>query len=223
MILSSSRQKLPLATMATLSLGLGSIFIDFHPAQAADFSFRGNFATDDEVQLFNFSVETTSTITLETLSYGGGTQADGTVIDSGGFDPILTLFDGSGNAIAGNDDNPFLRIPDSLLTGSISPGNYTVALTQYDNFFLGSLGDNISRGFALEGNPNFTSIFGCSNGQFCSFNGLNRTNEWAFDVLNVETAVTVQPSANVPEPTSILSLFTIGTWAVVSLQRQKRN
>ncbi len=86
MIISSFTQKLSLMALGTLSLGLGSVFIDFQPVQAADFSFRGNFSTDDEVHLFNFSVGATSTVTLKTLSYAGGTQADGTVISAGGFD-----------------------------------------------------------------------------------------------------------------------------------------
>ena len=230
MIISSFTQKLSLMALGTLSLGLGSVFIDFQPVQAADFSFRGNFSTDDEVQLFNFSVGATSTVTLKTLSYAGGTQADGTVISAGGFDPILALFDGSGNFIDGNDDGFFPNVEidpvtgveyDTFLQAPLDPGNYTVAISQFDNFFVGGLGDNISLGFDLEGDSTFTSTFGCSNGQFCDFTSDNRTNEWAFDVLNVETAVVVEPSANVPEPASILGLLTIGTLGVASLKRKK--
>ncbi len=110
---------------------------------------------------------------------------------------------------------------DTFLQAPLDPGNYTVAISQFDNFFVGGLGDNISLGFDLEGDSTFTSTFGCSNGQFCDFTSDNRTNEWAFDVLNVETAVVVEPSANVPEPASILGLLTIGTLGVASLKRKK--
>ncbi len=35
MVISSFTQKLPFVALGTLSLGLGSVFMDFHPAQAA--------------------------------------------------------------------------------------------------------------------------------------------------------------------------------------------
>jgi hypothetical protein len=62
------------------------------PAAAADFSFTGNFTQDDNVQLFNFVVGAPSSVTLRTWSYAGGTNAAGTTIARGGFDPILALF-----------------------------------------------------------------------------------------------------------------------------------
>lgn len=48
------------------------------------------------MQLFNFTVGASSTVTLVTKSYAGGILADGTVISACGFDPILTLFDSTG-------------------------------------------------------------------------------------------------------------------------------
>ncbi len=65
-------------------------------AAPQDFSFRGTFGADDEVALFDFTANGASTVTLRTYSYAGGTQADGTPIAAGGFDPILTHFDGTG-------------------------------------------------------------------------------------------------------------------------------
>ena len=67
-----------LASVATV--GLGS-----HPANADNFSFTGSFTNDSNVQLFNFSVAATSSITLRTFSYAGGTNSAGTVIPEGGF------------------------------------------------------------------------------------------------------------------------------------------
>ena len=71
---------------------------------ANDFSFTGTFADHNEVQLFTFSVGAPSTVTLTAWSYAGGTNAAGTVIPRGGFDPILALFDSSGLRINENDD-----------------------------------------------------------------------------------------------------------------------
>lgn len=62
------------------------------PAAAADFSYTGNLSDPNQVLLFNFNVGSTSQVTLRTYSYAGGTNAAGTVIANGGFDPILALF-----------------------------------------------------------------------------------------------------------------------------------
>ncbi len=82
-------------------------------ANAADFSFTGNFKDDNEVQEFNFTVaEAAADVTLRTWSYAGGTNAQGTVIERGGFDPIVSLFDGStGAQISDNDDGGLVPDP----------------------------------------------------------------------------------------------------------------
>lgn len=187
------------------------LFFDYSSAQGLDFSFRGTFEADDDVQLFNFTVESTSTVTLKTLSYAGGTQADNTVISAGGFDPILSLFDGSRNFIEGNDDGTYPYVAVDPVTGqtfdtffqeTLFAGNYTVAISQYDNFFSGGIGDNISLGFLRSGQPNFTSLF--CNGNFCDITGDIRTNQWAFDILNVNQA----NQQEVPEPLTILGSLT---------------
>jgi len=125
-------------------------------ANAATFSFAGTFAQDDNVQLFNFETESESDVTLRTYSFAGGTQADGNVVSPGGFDPILSLFDSTGALIANNDDDmdggsvdPVTGVAyDSFLTTALAPGNYTVALTQYDNFASGT---DLSDGFLYDG------------------------------------------------------------------------
>ena len=162
-------------------------------AFAADFSLRGSFAQDDDVKLFDFSVDIESTVTLRTYSYAGGTQADGTVVAAGGFDPVLTLYDGNGQFVASNDDDAFgvtAEDPstgqryDSLLEMVLAAGNYTVALTQFGNF---TNTVNLADGFRQEGNGNYTSNFSrCADGPFCDFTGDLRTNQWAFDALGVE-------------------------------------
>ena len=160
-------------------------------AQAASFSFTGSFQNDNDVQLFNFSVGATSLVTLLTLSYAGGTNAAGTVIPRGGFDPILALFDASGTQINQNDDGGS-NVPADPVTGShfdtflqstLDPGNYIVSVMQYNNFATGALANGFTESGA--GNETFTSGFGCSNGKFCDVNADNRTNQWAFDILNV--------------------------------------
>ncbi|MBE9069396.1 PEP-CTERM sorting domain-containing protein [Leptolyngbya cf. ectocarpi LEGE 11479] len=181
---------------ALVGMVTGAIVTTFglgNAASAADFSLRGTFAQDDNVQLFDFSVSTTSAVTFRTYSYAGGTQADGTVITGGGFDPVLTLFDGNGYFLASNDDDDSGTVAkdpqtgqgyDSLLNLMLAAGNYTVALTQFGNFTNSA---NLADGFRQEGNGNFTSDFSrcTTDTPFCDFTGNLRTNQWAFDALGV--------------------------------------
>jgi hypothetical protein len=190
-----------LAAFSTAAIVLSAV----ESALAADFSFRGTFTNDNDVQLFNFVVGTSSNVTLRTLSYAGGTQADGTVVPRGGFDPILSLFDSSGNLLDSDDDGSDVVDPttglsyDTLIEQLLNPGNYTVAVTQFNNFASGL---NLANGFDQDGNPNFANGF--DNG--------SRTNAWAFDVLNVDQAVI--PDAAVPTPALLPALLGMGAAAL---------
>jgi len=185
-------------------------------AEAANFSFTGNFTADDNVQLFNFSVGVSSTVTLRTWSYAGGVNAAGNTIARGGFDPILALFNATTGALINeNDDGSGVPVDpptgvayDTLLSSLLGPGNYTVAVMEYDNFASGS---NLSNGFSRSGQGNFTASFGCPNTtSFADVSGsspgCHRDNHWAFDILNVASAVVVPPTTGVPEPASLVLL-----------------
>ena len=176
-------------------LALGLLFGG--AALAADFSFTGNLSDHNEVQLFNFSVSAPSTVTLRTYSYAGGVNAAGQTILRGGFDPILALFNSSGALINQNDDGGG-SVPADSVTGShfdtflqsaLTPGNYTVSVMDYANF---AVGPNLSNGFTN----------GALSPGFIDVNGSQRDSHWAFDVLNVNSAVVVPPVTAVPEPES---------------------
>lgn len=197
-----------LAAVAAMALGGG--------AQAADISFSGNLAGPNDVLSFNFDVASTSTVTLRSYSYAGGTNAAGTAIARGGFDPILALYDAGGTRIASQDDGS--GVPADAVTGvrydvnfsqSIAAGIYTVLLTAYSNFC----------GTTLSG--------GCQGGgSFTDATGNPRDSHFAFDILNVATATQTGGgtgtggSTPVPEPMS-LALFGTGLLGLGLIRRRR--
>lgn len=199
-------------------------------AGVMDFSFSGTFSQDDEVQLFNFTVGTASNVTLKTLSYAGGINSAGTVIAAGGFDPILALFDAAGMLIDSNDDGSFPDVGidpvtgnefDTFLEATLTPGLYTVAVSQYYNFAVGPL---LSDGFSEAGRGNFTGTDfggGTLDGlPFIDAGGNQRTNAWAFEILNVDGATAA--GGTVPEPTSLAIFGVLGIAGCISRRRRSR-
>lgn len=174
------------------------------PAAAVNYSFIGNFTDPNTVQLFTFTVGTSSTVTLRSWSYAGGTNSAGQTIAGGNFDPILTLFNSSGNRIAFNDDGGSANVPADPNTGRyydvylqqlLAPGTYQVAITAFSNFNLGTVSQWENDG---------------------TFNG--RGTAWAFDVLNVDTAVN---NTAVPEPAT-WAMMVVGFGAVGFAMRRKQ-
>lgn len=192
------------ALFAIAVLSLSSAF-----CKADDFSFTGNFSGINDVQLFTFTVGSGSNVVLRTYGYAGGTNAAGTVIAAGGFDPILALFRGTGPSAVqiGQNDDGGSSVPADPVTGAhydtylaqsgLTPGSYTVSIQDYSNFAIGpTLGD----GFSNEG---------LTGGTFLDATGHNRDSHWAFDVLGVQSASTPPPvGSTVPEPSTIALLGT---------------
>ena len=183
---------------------------------AANLSFTGDFASDDDAQFFSFAVEgpALNVVTLTTLSYAGGVSAAGAVISPGGFDPVVSLFDGAGTLIAENDDGSDVIDPatglslDAFLQINIPAGAYVAALTQSPNF---ALGPGIADGFELAGTGNFA-------GGFFDVFGNPRDGHWALDILGVAAAV--------PSPGTLwllsVSLLGLALWRRQTHKRLER-
>ena len=165
---------------AGLTVGGGGLLVGRYqavttPGGTQAFSFVGTLTTANDVLRFDFTVTAESQITLRTYSYAGGTNAAGQVIQSGGFDPILALFNAAGTLIDQNDDGG-QNVPadpstglhyDTFLQSLLPAGTYTVTVMAFSNF---ANGPNLSDGFQNDGD----------------FGG--RTANFAFDVLGANTA-----------------------------------
>ncbi len=79
-----------------LMVVLSVIFAAATPAWGSSFSlsFAGSLATPENYFSETFSLSSSSTLTVQTWGFGGGTNAAGTVIAPGGFDPLVALFSG---------------------------------------------------------------------------------------------------------------------------------
>ena len=210
--------------LAAVLLG-GSLAVGVAQATPQNFSFTGSFNQDDNVQLFHFTADGSSNVVLRTWSYAGGVNAAGQTIAEGGFDPILALFDSTGALVGQNDDGGCSLVAadsasgncwDTYFSATLSAGNYTVSVMEYDNF---ANGPNLSNGFTRDGQGNFTSTFGCGTPAFCDVSGHARDNQWAFDILGVDQAST--PPVGVPEPGS-LGMLALGLLAMGWLIRRRR-
>ena len=155
--------------------------------RAASFSFTGTFNYDTDVQYFTFTVNApTPEVTFRTWSYSGGTNFAGASIPAGGFEPLISLFDATGNEMnpqssgpcTGDTGNPLTTLAPDPVTGACAdvyyptshafpgtpwdPGTYTLALSLYSNPAVGStLGDGFL--IPLQGFP-VPSNFSCMDG-----------------------------------------------------------
>jgi hypothetical protein len=63
-------------------------------------SYTGTLATPETNEAFTFTLASSSIVTFQTWGFGGGTNAAGQAIAAGGFDPLISLFAGTGPNIS---------------------------------------------------------------------------------------------------------------------------
>ncbi len=208
---------------------------------ASTTSYTGTFMTPEDVFTQVITVAVDGTLSLQTYGFGGGTNAAGTPILAGGFDPFVALFSGTGpgaTLIDGTSDvlsnyGPSVAgcPPAALVTiGSISgqcgdvnmsfmvtSGTYTVLLT--DGAFLPNAifgaGTTLGDGFSDLTAGVFQTCVDMNN---CSTD----TGNWALDI-------TVQDASGspTPEPSTyalvalVLSAFVLGKRAFRNQLKEK--
>jgi hypothetical protein len=190
------------------------------PLQAANSSFTGIFATDDELATFLIDLPAAGDITALTLSYSGGPNGIGQAIPAVGFAPVLTLFDGVGNDVYGNSGSGNICQGGGSFCWDASfsyigapAGHYTLVLSQDGNTPLGQLAE----GFSMTGQPHYTAQFlgspGNPNATFIQIDGAQRSGHWALD-LTVPNGASV-----VPEPDAATLL--VAGLAIAGLARRR--
>lgn len=179
------RRFLPIA--ATAFLGLVASL----PGHAS--TINGSFSADDSVLQYTFSTTTAQIFTFETTSYA-----------SGGFVPVLTLFSSTGMPL----DNAGSGFGDASLSDPLSPGAYTLTLTEFPNVAIGSLAD----GFLFAGDPTITGdTCGVAGGKF--YDTVSCTERTG----NYSLTSTVAPT---PEPSSWM-LMASGAAVLVYASRRR--
>ncbi|WFS64212.1 DVUA0089 family protein [Pseudodesulfovibrio thermohalotolerans] len=169
------------------------------PAQAYDYDYFGNMEYHNDVLRFDFSVSTSGERIFFSSSW-----------DDGGFDPMLGLWDAAGNLIYFQDDGGLVGSQlsngvsydyeewDSFYTVLLDPGSYFLTLTTYDNF---NISDSYSDGFYRAGEtPILISEWSQPSNGF-------RTDDYAFHILNVDTASGPGETPPVPEPSTVVLLI----------------
>lgn len=157
----------------------------------------------------SFDLTMTSSVSIQTLSFGGGVNAQGTVIPGstgtfgtfdtvGGFAPDLALFGGPSDALLGftaqvRSTCPTQANPDpvsgecgdtTLVLASLGPGRYVIAVTPEGHTPKLLLGDP----------------FDTTSGSITGAGGEIRNSNFAFDVTITSQA------AQVPEPSTLVML-----------------
>jgi hypothetical protein len=104
------------------------------PLFSANFSFVGSFDHDNDVQLFRIFLLSDSTVTVQTLGFGGGTNAAGQFVTAGGFESVLAIFRADTGVLLGGPIQPGVggcapRNPDPLRINFCQDAYAQVALS----------------------------------------------------------------------------------------------
>jgi hypothetical protein len=174
----------------------------------------GTLSTPEDTFVMVINLATAGSVTLQTYGFGGGTNAAGTVIPSGGFDPFVGLFSGTGpTALFINGDSDILTtytpgcppagtvtvggVPNQcgdvrLELPGLAPGTYTVLLSDSE-YVLNAVFE--TAGTLGDGFTDFTGgVFQtCVDANNCIPQG--DTGNWALDITEPGGS-----APSVPEP-----------------------
>jgi hypothetical protein len=171
------------------------------------------------VVLESFSLTAPSEVTIYTTSYGGGMNLNGSTTGPGGFQPNITLYDGTGFVVA-NQSPSFSPIAnadpsngwkgDGYLQDTDAPaGTYYVTLTDWQNQLgVTATGLNLSTSA-------YTQFTGPGGSSFQDVQGNTRTGNYALDISAMPLG-----TSSVPEPAT--ALLVVPAFAALALILRKR-
>jgi hypothetical protein len=153
-------------------------------------------STPANAVLLTGSLANADAIASTTFVSSGTVNFKTTSFATGGFSPVLTLFNASGNYYtAGN--NEFTSTGDLNVTANLAAGNYRAVISAFGTYFDYPTKTNFAQGFT-------------GGGDF----GIGRTSAYALDITS--------PTATaVPEPFTIVGTLIGGTAALRTRKRLK--
>jgi hypothetical protein len=187
----------------------------------------GTLSTPEDTVLIKLSLPAGGDVTLQTYSFGGGTNGANAVIPPGGFDPFVGLFEGTGatalfldgtaDDLSNYPSEPSACPPAGLVTiGSVTgqcgdvrlqfnglaPGTYTVLLSDanYTPLAVYETTGYLGDGFSDLTGGSFP-LQTCYDANDCNTDTAN----WALDIT--EPSGTVTPT---PEPRAVFELAGLG-------------
>jgi hypothetical protein len=215
---------LNVCSAACAALGLAAA-LACGPAGASTVSLQGSFQNDDELFVIHFKLDQGEQVSASSFSFGGGLNAAGQTIASGGFAPVLTLFlQGFGPLVlargssrtcgagSGNADPTSGFCWDANFSEWLSAGEYDLVLSQDGNE---ALGQSLAEGYQRTGEHDYTGwdYLGQADRRFVQVDGTQRTGFWALDITGAPI--------DLPEPgTALLALLGGLCLSVGTRQRQ---
>jgi hypothetical protein len=207
-------------------------------------SYTGTLATSESVFETTVTLAVGDDVVLQTYSFGGGTNAAGTVIAAGGTDPFLAIFNSTGAILTDGSGNPYgtsLALsnygsfmgcgPGGAATANIggapqcgditmsiddlAAGIYSIILS--DGNYIANAAIEDPAGMLGDGFSDFTGGQFCNlliNGVACPANSTVADSPYALDVT------TITPTVTTPEPATLVLLGT-GLLAVYSRKRRQ--
>lgn len=195
------------------------LFLPIGIGRADTRSFSGTLVNPEDTVLIDLTLNTPGVVTLQTYGFGGGVNAAGTTVLSGGFDPFVGIFSGTGaNAVFIDGTSDILSnysfgcppagtvtvgsVPGqcgdvNLQLTSLPAGTYTVLLS--DGEYISNAVFESSPGYLGDGFTDFTAgVFQtCYDANNCNTDTAN----WALDI-------TAPADTFAPEP---------GSWTLAGL------
>lgn len=178
------------------------------PAHAAVISLAGDLATHNAQVRVAFSTSAPGTVSLRTSSWDYGVN----------FDPMLTLFDASGQLVDSNDDDALSAFDpqgnyDARIDATLGAGSWLLVLTAAPNTASGS---SLADGFAYDAEAPIDISAWDQPSYDPNTPDSHKGSQWALSLSGVDSAHTV------PEPTT-LALVVAGLLAALRLARRNRS